>query len=358
MWPDRRFLDLVKTEFPIVLAPMAGVMDAELVIAAAEGGALGSLPCAMLTAEKAREQINIIRQRVAAPVNMNFQCHKAVDADAKREAGWKARLGAYYKELGIDPAAPINAANRAPFDEAMCAVVEELKPEVVSFHFGLPVPALLKRVKATGAIVISSATIVKEAIWLEEHGADVIIAQGAEAGGHRGMFLTDNIAEQPGTFALVPQVVDAVKVPVIAAGGIADGRGIAAAFALGATGVQIGSAYLRCPESKVIAPARAALARAMDDSTVITNVMTGRPARGVANRVMSEVGPMAVEAPAFPHSATALGPLKLAAEKLGKVDFTSLWAGQAVRLGREMPAAELTRALAGAALARMSRLAG
>jgi nitronate monooxygenase len=153
-------------------------------------------------------------------------------------------------------------------------------------------------------------------------------------------------------------VVDAVKVPVIAAGGIADGRGIAAAFALGAAGVQIGSAYLRCPESKIIAPARAALGRAMDDSTVITTVMTGRPARGVANRVMSEVGPMAAEAPAFPHSATALAPLKLAAEKLGKVDFTSLWAGQAVRLGREMPAAELTRALAGAALARMSRLAG
>ena len=194
---------------------------------------------------------------------------------------------------------------------------------------------------------MSSATIVKEAIWLEENGADVIIAQGAEAGGHRGMFLTDNIAQQPGTFALVPQVVDAVKVPVIAAGGIADGRGIAAAFALGASGVQIGSAYLRCPESKVIAPARTALAQAHDDSTVITNVMTGRPARGVANRVMREVGPISPDAPAFPHAATALGPLKAAAEKLGKVDFTNLWAGQAVRMGRDMPAAELTRALAG-----------
>ena len=186
--------------------------------------------------------------------------------------------------------------------------------------------------------MISSATIVREAIWLEENGADAIIAQGAEAGGHRGMFLTENIAEQPGTFALVPQVVDAVKVPVIAAGGIADGRGIAAAFALGAAGVQIGSAYLRCPESKVIAPARAALAQARDDSTVITNVMTGRPARGVANRVMREVGPISPDAPAFPHAATGLAPLKAAAEKLGKVDFTNLWAGQAVRLGREMPA--------------------
>jgi nitronate monooxygenase len=358
MWPDRRLIDLFKIEFPIVLAPMAGVMDAELVIAAAQGGALGSLPCAMLSAEKAREQVNIIRQRVSAPVNMNFFCHKPVDADPAREAGWKQLLASHYKELGLDPGAPINAANRAPFDAAMCEVVEELKPEVVSFHFGLPAPALLERVKAAGCLVMASATIVKEAIWLEENGAEIIIAQGAEAGGHRGMFLTEDIAEQPGTFALVPQVVDAVKVPVVAAGGIADGRGIAAAFALGAAGVQIGSAYLRCPESKVIAPARVALAQARDDSTVITNVMTGRPARGVVNRVMRELGPISPDAPAFPHAATALGPLKVAAEKLGKVDFTNLWAGQAVRMGREMPAAELTRALAGAALARLSQMAG
>lgn len=358
MWPDRRLLELFKTEFPIVLAPMAGVMDADLVIAAAQGGALGSLPCAMLSTDKAREQVNIIRQRVSAPINLNFFCHKAVDADPQREAGWKRRLGAYYNEFGIDPAAPFSAANRAPFDAAMCELVEELKPEIVSFHFGLPDQSLLKRVKAAGCIVVSSATTVQEAIWLEENGADAIIAQGAEAGGHRGMFLTTDIAGQPGTFALVPQVVDAVKVPVIAAGGISDGRGIAAAFALGASGVQIGTAYLRCPESKVIAPARVALAQARDDSTVITNVMTGRPARGIPNRVIREVGPISPDAPDFPHASTGLAPLKAAAEKLGRVDFTNLWAGQAVRLGREMPAAELTRALAGAALARLSRMAG
>ena len=358
MWPDRRFLDLVKTEFPIVQAPMAGVMDAELVIAAAEGGALGSLPSAMLSAEKARQQVNIIRQRVSAPVNMNFFCHTPVDPDPQAEARWKQRLAPYYSELGVDPAAPNNAANRAPFDAAMCEIVEELKPEVVSFHFGLPDAALLKRVKAAGCIVISSATIVREAIWLQENGADIIIAQGAEAGGHRGMFLTENIAEQPGTFALVPQVVDAVRVPVIAAGGIADGRGIAAAFALGAAGVQIGTAYLHCPEAKIIPPHRARLAAAGDDSTVVTNVMTGRPARGVVNRVMGEVGPISPDAPAFPHAATALGPLKAAAEKLGKVDFTNLWAGQAVGLRRELPAAELTRALAEDALKRLAALSG
>src|SRR3954452_4663345 len=321
MWPDRRLLDLVKTEHPIVLAPMAGVMDAELAMAVAEGGGLGSLPCAMLSAEKAREQVNIVRQRVSAPVNLNFFCHTPADADAAREAGWRRRLAAYYGEYGLDPDAPVTAANRAPFDAAMCAIVEELKPEIVSFHFGLPDKALLKRVKAAGCLVMSSATIVKEAIWLEQNGADIIIAQGAEAGGHRGMFLTANISEQPGTFALVPQVVDAVKVPVIAAGGIADGRGIAAAFALGAAGVQIGTAYLRCPESRVSAPARAVLSEALDDSTVVTNVMTGRPARGVVNRLMREVGPISPDAPAFPHAATALAPLKAAAEKLGRVDF-------------------------------------
>ncbi len=358
MWPDRRIIDLFKTEFPMVLAPMAGVMDANLVMAVAQGGALGSLPCALMSADKAREQVGIIRQRVSAPINLNFFCHKPVDADPARESGWKRRLGSYYKELGLDPAAPFSAANRAPFDEATCALVEELKPEVVSFHFGLPEKTLLKRVKAAGCIVMSSATTVNEAVWLEANGADVIIAQGAEAGGHRGMFLTEDITQQPGTFALVPQVVDAVKVPVIAAGGIADGRGIAAAFALGAAGVQIGTAYLRCPESTVIAPARVALAEAGDDTTVITNVMTGRPARGIANRVIREVGPISPDAPAFPHAATALGPLKAGAEKLGKVDFTNLWAGQAVRLGREIPATELTRSLAAAALARLSALGG
>lgn len=358
MWPDRRLLDRLKTDHPIVLAPMAGVADVELAIAVAEGGGLGSLACAMISADKMREQVNIFRQRVSAPLNVNFFCHTPVDADPAREAGWKRRLASYYQDYGVDPATPVTAANRAPFDEAMCVEIEALKPEVISFHFGLPRPELLARVKATGALVMASATIVREAVWLERNGADVIIAQGAEAGGHRGMFLTESLAEQVGTFALVPQVVDAVKLPVIAAGGIADGRGIAAAFALGAAAVQVGSAYLRCPESKVIPAARAALAAASDESTVITNVMTGRLARGVANRVMREVGPVSPDAPAFPHAATALVPLKTAAEKQGRVDFTNLWAGQALPLGTEQPAAELTRRLASDAQARLRQLAG
>jgi nitronate monooxygenase len=325
-------------------------------IGAAEGGALGSLPCAMISAEKAREQGQIFRQRVSVPLNMNFFCHTPVEADAVRESGWRKRLTPYYQELGLDPSMSVNAANRAPFDAQMCELVEELKPEVVSFHFGLPDKALLERVKAAGAIVIGSATIVKEAVWLEQNGADAVIAQGAEAGGHRGMFLTENIAAQPGTMSLVPQVVDAVRVPVIAAGGIADGRGIAAAFALGASGVQIGTAYLRTPESRASTLGKAALAAASDEATVITNVMTGRPARGVANRLMREVGPVSPDAPAFPHAATALGPLKAAAEKLGRVDFTNLWAGQSVALGRQLGAADLTRTLAAEALSRLREL--
>jgi nitronate monooxygenase len=357
MWPDRRLLDLFKIDVPIVQAPMAGVQDVDIMIGAAEGGALGSLPCAMISADKARDQVNIFRQRISAPLNMNFFCHTPTDADAVREAVWRKRLEAYYKEFGLDPGMTVTAANRAPFDVQMCELVEELKPEVVSFHFGLPDKALLKRVKAAGAVVIGSATIVKEAVWLEQNGADAVIAQGAEAGGHRGMFLTGNIASQPGTMSLVPQVVDAVRVPVIAAGGIADGRGIAAAFALGASGVQIGTAYLHTPDSKVSAPGRAALAGGTDESTVITNVMTGRPARGVANRLMREVGPLSPDAPAFPHAAAALGPLKAAAEKLGRVDFTNLWAGQSVGMSRTVSAADLTRMLASESLACMKRLA-
>jgi nitronate monooxygenase len=358
MWPDRRLLDLFGIDVPIVQAPMAGAQDVDVMIGAAEGGALASLPCAMIAAEKAREQVGIFRQRISAPLSMNFFCHTAVALDPAREAGWRKRLQAYYKELGLDPDAPLPAAARAPFSAEMCELVEELKPEAVSFHFGLPDEALLKRVKATGARVIGCATVVKEAVWLEQRGADAIIAQGAEAGGHRGMFLTENIAAQPGTFALVPQVVDAVKVPVIAAGGIADGRGIAAAFALGAAGVQIGTAYLHTPESKISALGRAALASAGDDSTVITNVMTGRPARGVVNRVMREVGPVSPDAPAFPHASAAFGPLKTAAEKLGRVDFSNLWAGQAVALGRQTGAADLTRELATEGLERLRQIGG
>ena len=357
MWPDRRFLDLVGIELPIVQAPLAGANNSAMVIAASEAGGLGSLPCAMLDAAKIRAEIGIIRQRTAKPVNVNFFCHTPAAADPAREAAWKARLAPYYTELGLDPDASAPAASRTPFDAAMCEIVEDRKPEVVSFHFGLPDKALLGRVKATGAVVLSSATTVAEARWLEDNGCDAIIAQGYEAGGHRGMFLTEDIATQAGTFALVPQVVDAVGVPVVASGGIADGRGIAAAFALGASAAQIGTAYLFTPESLVSDLHRAALSQATDDNTALTNVFSGRPARGLMNRVMRDVGPMSDDAPAFPTAGGALAPLKAKAEAARSSDFSSLWSGQAASLCRAVGAGDLTRQLADDAARRLGELA-
>lgn len=340
-----RFTTLARVELPLLLAPMAGPGTPELAIAVSEAGGLGSLPCAMLSAEQIARDIGVIRQRTSRPINVNFFCHTTPAPDPDSEARWKERLAPYYREFGLDPAAPSTVAERRPFDDAACALVEHFRPEVVSFHFGLPPTALLARVKASGAVVLSSATTVAEARWLEAKGCDAVIAQGYEAGGHRGMFLTDDIATQVGTFALVPQVVDAVKVPVIATGGITDARGIAAAFALGASAVQVGSAYLHCPEAKMHPGQRAALAVATDDVTALTNVYSGRPARGILNRMMREIGPMSADAPAFPRAANAGAPIRAAAEQQGSVDFTPLWAGQAAGLGRAIPAGEVTRAL-------------
>lgn len=350
---DRRIEELFGIDLPIIQAPMAGAQASAMAIAVANAGGLGSLPAALLTHEQMRTELAIIRQQTGKPVNVNFFCHTPPEPDATREAGWRTRLGPYYAEFDIDPAAPIPSSNRAPFDEAFCAIVEEYRPEVVSFHFGLPNAALVDRVKATGARVLSSATTVAEARWLEARGCDAIIAQGNEAGGHRGIFLTEAIGSQPGLFALLPQVVDAVKVPVIAAGGIADGRGIAAAFALGASAVQVGTAYLFTPEAKITPMHRAALKSATDDGTALTNLFTGRPARGLMNRVMREVGPISADAPAFPTAGGALMPLKAKAEAAGSADFSNLWSGQAAALGREMGAGELTTALWADAKARL-----
>jgi len=357
MWPDRRLIDLFGIEHPIVQAPMAGAMDADLAAAVSVAGGLGSLPAGMLSREGLRDQFAKFRARTDKPVNVNFFCHQPPELSNAREARWRDRLAAYYREFGIDPAASVPSSNRAPFDSTFCELIEELKPQVVSFHYGLPADVLLARVKAAGCRVLCSATTPAEAVALEQAGVDAVIAQGTEAGGHRGMFLTEDLAAQVGTFALVPQVVDAVKVPVIATGGIADARGIAAAFALGASGVQIGTAYLRCPEAKISATHRAALSAARADSTVMTNVMSGRPARSIVNRLIREVGPISELAPEFPLAAGALGPLRAKAEAVGSGDFSALWSGQAVALGRDLPARELTKALAAQARAVMRGLA-
>ena len=337
---------------------MAGASSADMAIAVCEAGGLGSLACAMLDPATVRAELGVIRQRTAKPVNLNFFTHKTARDDPTRTAAWKARLSAYYSEFGLDAETAAPAVNRAPFDEVMCEVVEELKPEVVSFHFGLPSDALLSRVKASGSLVMSSATTVAEAHWLEDRGCDAIIAQGIEAGGHRGMFLTEDLTSQIGTLALVPQVVDAVKVPVIAAGGIGDGRGVAAAMALGAAAVQIGTAYLFTPESVISDIHRVALNSDDHQITALTNLFTGRPARSLMNRLMREVGPMSDLAPAFPTAGGAIAPLKAQAEARGSGDFSLQNTGQAASLGRVLGAGELTRKLAEDARRTLAALAG
>lgn len=350
-WPDTRILDLLGIELPIIQAPMAGATTSAMVIAACNAGGLGSMPAAMLSIDQLREELKTIRQHTQRPINVNYFCHQPPAADEQRARDWKNLLEPYYRELGVDFDAPTPVSNRAPFDNAACEVIEEFRPEVVSFHFGLPEKSLLDRVKATGAKVLSSATTVDEAIWLEQHGCDAIIAMGYEAGGHRGMFLSDDLSSQVGIFALVPQIVDAVKVPVIAAGGIADARGVAAAFLLGASAVQVGTAYLFTPEAKVSASHHKALRTAKESETAVTNIFTGRPARGILNRVMRELGPMSTKAPAFPLAGGALMPLRAK----GEADFSNLWAGQAFTLGLEMTTAELTRKLAEEGLAKLTR---
>lgn len=350
-WPDTRVLDLLGIELPIIQAPMAGATGSAMVIAASNAGALGSMPAAMLSIEQLREELTIIRPHSQHPFNVNFFCHQPPAPDAQKAADWKSLLEPYYRELGADFDAPTPVSNRAPFDEASCAVVEEFRPSVVSFHFGLPPKALLDRVKATGAKILSSATTVEEAIWLEQHGCDAIIAMGYEAGGHRGMFLSQDLNSQVGTFALVPQVSDAVDVPVIAAGGISDARGIAAAFHLGASAVLIGTAYLFTPEANVSPAHYQALRTAKESETAVTNLFTGRPARGILNRVMRELGPMNDKAPTFPLAGGALMPLRAKAP----ADFANLWAGQAFRLGVDQTTAELTKRLAEEALVRLTR---
>ncbi len=349
----RQVLDLLGVTVPIIQAPMAGATTTAMVKGAIRAGALGSLPCAMLTPDQVRDAVTEIRGVVSGALNLNFFCHRDPVPDAERDHRWRTALAPYYAERGLDPLTSVSAAERAPFDEGWCALVEELRPEVVSFHFGLPPPALLDRVRVTGARVLSSATTVAEARWLAAHGCDAIIAQGAEAGGHRATFLPVDghppesrpaMAAQPGLFALLPQVVDAVDLPVIAAGGIADARGVAAALTLGASAVQVGTAYLFTPEATLAPAHRRALEEAEADGTAITNLFTGRPARSIINRLMRELGPMRESHPDFPLAAAALAPLRGDATQ---GDFISLWAGQSAHLApRDLTAEHLTRQLA------------
>jgi nitronate monooxygenase len=341
----KTLLALLGTEVPLIQAPMAGVQGASLAIAVSNAGGLGSLPGAMLTPEALQTELTALTRGTTHPWNLNFFCHTPPVPDAAREARWRETLAPFYAEAGLDIQAVPAGAGRVPFSHAAADVVEPFRPPVMSFHFGLPAPDLLARVKGWGSVVLSSATAVDEARWLVAHGADAVIAQGVEAGGHRGMFLTDDLTTQSGTFALLPQIVAAVDVPVIAAGGIADAAGVAAAMALGAAGVQVGTAYLCCTEATTSAIHRAALQIEAARHTALTTLFTGRPARGIVNRVMRTLGPLNPAAPAFPLATAAIAPLRAHWEQQGSGDFTPLWSGQNASGCRAIPAAELTREL-------------
>lgn len=328
-------------DLPVIQAPMAGVQGSALAIAVCRAGGLGSLPCAMLDAAAIRSEIAAIRAATERPFNLNFFCHQPPPVDAEREAAWRQALAPYYREFGLDLEAVRTGAGRRPFDAASADLIEELRPAVVSFHFGLPEPGLLARVGASGAHVLASATTVDEALWLEAHGASAVIAQGLEAGGHRGHFLSADLSLQSGTFTLLPQVARAVRVPVIAAGGIADAAGAAAAMRLGAAMVQVGTAYLCADEATTSRVHRDALAGVASRHTALTRLITGRPARGIVNRLMREVDD--ASAPAFPLATAAIGPLRAAAEARGRGDFSPLWSGQNASGCRAASAAEITR---------------
>lgn len=345
--PGRKeLLALIGSDLPLIQAPMAGSQGSALAIAVSNAGGLGSLPCGLLNAEMLRSELQAIRAGTTRSCNVNFFCHQLSEPNLAREGIWRSALGRYYLEFDVDISAIQSGPGRQPFSAEMAAVLEEFRPRVVSFHFGLPPAPLLARVKALGASVIASATTVDEARWLEASGVDAIIAQGLEAGGHRAAFLTDDITTQLSTMALVRQIVRTVDVPVIAAGGIADSEGVAAATALGAAGVQVGTAYLLCHEATTTPIHRSALRGPTARHTALTNLFTGRPARAIVNRLMQELGPMSALAPQFPFAAAAVAPLRSKAEAAGRDDFSSLWAGQNVTGCKEISAAELTLELA------------
>jgi nitronate monooxygenase len=342
---NRTLSHLLDIDLPLIQAPMAGVQGSALAVAVSNAGGLGSLPGAMLDHEALRRELAAIRAGTQRSFNVNFFCHAEPEPDPVREQAWRDLLAPYYRELGIDPAAIVPGPSRLPFDDATADIIEPFRPPVVSFHFGLPSPDLVARVKAWGAFVLSSATTVDEARWLEARGADAVIAQGLEAGGHRGHFLAHDVTLHVGTFALLPRVVDAVRIPVIAAGGIADRRGVAAAIALGAAAVQVGTAYLLCPEATTSAVHRAALMSDAASHTALTNLFSGGLARGIVNRLMREIGPVNALAPPFPLAGAAVAAVRAASERAGNGDFSPLWAGQRAAGCRQVDAAVLTREL-------------
>ncbi|WP_281214010.1 NAD(P)H-dependent flavin oxidoreductase [Shewanella insulae] len=338
---------LLGTELPIIQAPMAGVQDSKLAIAVANAGGLGSIPCGMLSPAQVIDEVKRFRAAISAPLNLNFFCHELPPFDTRAQARWHELLAPYFDELGIAADLGQGGASRMPFNHEIADAIEAFKPEVISFHFGLPQEELLKRVRSWGAKVISSATTVAEAEYLVARGVDGIIVQGVEAGGHRGMFLSDDVSTQVELEPLLTEIASRVDAPLIAAGGIGDGHAVQAALAMGACAVQVGSAYLLCDEANTSSLHRAAIENAIkvEGSTALTNLFSGRPARGLVNRAMSELGPINDVAPAFPYATNLMAQLRKASEARDTSDFSPLWCGQNVGSCKKISAGEMTLAL-------------
>jgi len=336
------FLDVLGWTAPIIQAPMAGVQNHRLTAAVCQAGGLGSLPAAMLSPSDLLVQLQALQQATTKAYNVNFFCHAVPTSDAAKETAWRQHLQPYYQELGLEIQNIPSGPGRVPFNHEAADVLQAFRPAVVSFHFGLPATDLMARVRSWGSLIFSSATTVEEALWLQAQGVDAIIAQGLEAGGHRGLFLSDDVSSQVATFPLLKDIVHAVRLPVIAAGGIANASSVQRAKASGAAAVQIGTAYLCSDEATTSALHREAL-QTPDRQTALTNVFTGRPARGIVNRAMQALGPMSPLAPAFPLATAAMTLLRTAAEAQGRADFTPLWAGQSSVGIASGPASEITR---------------
>ena len=320
-------------ELPIIQAPMAASTAPELVAAVSNAGGLGSHGCANFAPEQLNEQMQAIRERTNRAFNLNFFAHEAPVQDTEKTETMRALMAKFHDELGLGDVPEPQPLFR-PFDGDYLAALLADPPKVVSFHFGLPAAALVQPLKDAGVFILSSATTVAEARWLEDHGVNAVIAQGAEAGGHRGTFLSDDYRSAlVGTMALVPQVVDAVQVPVIAAGGIADGRGMAAALMLGAQAVQIGTAFLTTAEAATNQLYRDALTAAEDTLPTVTKSFSGKPARGLRNRYVEEMRPHEDSLPDFPLTYYMNKDLRAAATKEGRGEFLAFWSGQAVGSG-------------------------
>ena len=340
MWSSNPIATRLQIKWPIIQAPMAGgATTPALVAAVSEAGGLGSLGAAYMSPESIREAIRSIREKTNKPFSVNLFIPESFDPNEPIAADVAAEMNAMREELGI-PADPKVSRYTEPFEEQMAVVLEEKVP-VFSFTFGLLDQRWLAELKKQGTTVIGTATTTREAIALEASGVDMIAAQGSEAGGHRGSFLQDSPSNLIGTMALVPQIVDRVSIPVIAAGGIMDGRGIAAALALGAGAAQLGTAFLTCTESGAHALHKKAIQEIQDEQLVLTRAFSGKWARGIQNDFMTRLLPHDHELPSYPIQNALTKDIRAAAAKNQRGEYMSMWAGQAASLSREMSASEL-----------------